>query len=505
MDSLPTIITQLTRVKIKVIKNIANFMTTNYLVRVFVKIFLLSKFLYSGVILAQYKDATFSLEDLTLTNQNKVLSLEEFLGMIKAYHPFVKQAKIKLSSAEADLLSSRGVFDPKMIFKNTSKSFDGINYYEKLGATFKVPTYFGIDLIGSFDRNDGVNLNPEHYLSQGKLFSIGADMDLGRGFWANERLNTLKQAELFRKQTKENVRLEVNKILFEATKNYVKWYESFTAYTIWQKFVANAQFRLKAVRSAYERGDVAAIDTTEARIALNSRKLSLEQAKLDLRQSSLKVSNYLWLDQVPLELSPEITPEKDITRIQTQFIVLDKDITEHPLLNSANFGVAQGRLDQRLKSAELFPEMTLGYRWLSGDPNFEKLYFALDPQNNTIQFKVSFPLFLRKERGAFKLSQLKLQDAELNLSQKTLELRNKIQALEFTVEVTKEQSMMANKLVYDYEVLNKAEQVKFMEGESSLFLVNNRESNYIESILKQLKTNVSWLVAQADLYYNLVF
>ena len=64
---------------------------------------------------------------------------------------------------------------------------------------------------------------------------------------------------------------------------------------------------------------------------------------------------------------------------------------------------------------------------------------------------------------------------------------------------------MANKLVYDYEVLNKAEQVKFMEGESSLFLVNNRESNYIESILKQLKTNVSWLVAQADLYYNLVF
>lgn len=191
--------------------------------------------------------------------------------------------------------------------------------------------------------------------------------------------------------------------------------------------------------------------------------------------------------------------------MRTQFVVLDKDISQHPLLQAANYGVAAGRLDQRLKTAGLLPEMTLGYRWLSGDRDFKQLGWALDPQNNTTQFKVSLPLFLRKERGALKLSQLKLREAQLNLAQNTLELSNKIQGLEYRAEVVQKQTEMASILVSDYQILYRAEQVKFAQGESSLFLVNNRESKYIESILKQIKTQSEWVVAQADLYFNLVF
>lgn len=480
---------------------------TRFIWPAFFKAFMFSAVFCSGVILGQ-NDNNIPTPALDLTgalSQNQVLTLEEFLGMIKAYHPYVKQAKINLSTVEANLLASRGVFDPKMSVKGASKTFDGENYYEKLGATFKIPTYFGIDLMGSFDRNEGQYLNPSDYLAEGELFSLGADIDLGRGFWANERLNTLKQAKLYTKQAQEKVRLQVNKILFEATQSYLKWYESYMAYEIWQQFVDNAEFRLDAVREAFERGDVAAIDTTEARIALNARALSFQQAQLELRQSALKVSNYLWLDQVPLELSPEIRPEQNISGMQARFVVLNKDISKHPLLQAANFGVATGRLDQRLKTAGLLPQMTLGYRWLSGDRNFEQLGWALDPQNNTTQFKVSLPLFLRKERGALKLSQLKLQEANLNLAQSNLELSNKIQGLEFAAEAVQQQSEMAQKLVSDYQVLYKAEQVKFAQGESSLFLVNSRESKYIESILKKIKTDASWVVAQADLYFNLVF
>lgn len=459
----------------------------------------------SGVVLAQQNEKTLRLDGEASLGQNETLSLDEYLGMIKAYHPYVKQAKIELSSVEANLLASRGIFDPKLSVKGASKTFEGEDYYEKLGATFKIPTYFGIDLVGSFDRNEGIYLNPVDYLSQGELYSVGADVDLGRGFWANERLNTLKQAKLYNKQAQEKVRLQVNKILFEATKSYMKWYEAYTAYTIWQEFVNNAEFRLQAVRSAYERGDVAAIDTTEARIALNARALSFQQAQIDLRQSALMVSNYLWLDGVPLELSPDLAPDSAASQMQGKFVVLNKDLTQHPLLQGANFGVAARRLDQRLKTAGLLPEISLGYRWLSGNRNFEQLGWALDPQNNTTQFKVSLPLFLRKERGALKLSQLKLQEAQLNLAQNTLELSNKIQGLEFAAEAVAKQTEMANKLVSDYKVLYNAEQIKFAQGESSLFLVNNRESKYIESILKQIKTEASWVVAQADLYFNLVF
>ena len=495
-----------------------------FILSAFVKVFVFYSLFLTWSIYGQEKDTGLAVENdvsrvlpgapslnqieglqLQSVDQNKILTLEEFLGMIKAYHPYVKQAKIDLSAVEADLLASRGVFDPKLSVKGASKTFDGENYYEKLGATFKIPTYFGIDLIGTYDRNEGNYLNPSDYLSNGVLYSVGADIDLARGFWANERLNTLKQAKLYTRQAEEKVLLQVNKILFEATQSYLKWYESYAAYRIWQQFVDNAEFRLSAVRSAFERGDVAAIDTTEARIALNARALSFQQAKLDLRQSALKVSNYLWLDQVPLELSSEMRPEENLSSMHARFVVLNNDLTKHPLLRAGNFGVAAGRLDQRLKTVGLLPEMTLGYRWLSGDRNFEQLGWALDPQNNSTQFKLALPLFLRKERGALKLSQLKLQEAELNLAQNTLELSNKIQGLEWAVDAVQQQSDIASRLVSDYQVLYNAEQVKFSQGESSLFLVNNRESNYIESILKRIKTDASWVVAQADLYFNLVF
>ena len=295
--------------------------TARFLVNGFVKVFLWMLIFCPWLILAQEGETAPS------QNQDKVMSLEEFLGMVKAYHPYVKQAKIELSAVEADLLASRGVYDPKVSVKGTSKTFDGEDYYEKLGATFKIPTYFGIDLVGSFDRNEGTYLNPADYLARGELYSVGADIDLGRGFWANERLNTLRQAKFYTSQAKEKVRLQVNKIMFEATQSYLKWYESYSAYKIWEQFVDNAQFRFEGVRSAFEEGDVAAIDTTEARIALNSRALSFEQAKLDLRQSALMLSNFLWLDQIPLEISEEIVPEKDIAQMHTQFVVLNNDIS----------------------------------------------------------------------------------------------------------------------------------------------------------------------------------
>ncbi len=165
--------------------------TTRFLVNGFAKGFLWMLIFCPWLILAQEGETAPS------QNQDKVLSLEEFLGMVKAYHPYVKQAKIELSAVEADLLASRGVYDPKVSVKGASKTFDGEDYYEKLGATFKIPTYYGIDLVGSFDRNEGTYLNPTDYLAQGELYSVGADIDLGRGFWANERLNTLRQAKFY--------------------------------------------------------------------------------------------------------------------------------------------------------------------------------------------------------------------------------------------------------------------------------------------------------------------
>ncbi|PHO00808.1 transporter, partial [Rhodobacteraceae bacterium 4F10] len=45
---------------------------------------------------------------------NTQLSLEEYLGYVKKYHPIIKQAELITNTNEAKLLKARGAFDPKI-------------------------------------------------------------------------------------------------------------------------------------------------------------------------------------------------------------------------------------------------------------------------------------------------------------------------------------------------------------------------------------------------------
>ena len=47
-------------------------------------------------------------------NNDNILTLSEYLGYVKKYHPVVKQAQLITSQSEAKLLKARGGFDPKI-------------------------------------------------------------------------------------------------------------------------------------------------------------------------------------------------------------------------------------------------------------------------------------------------------------------------------------------------------------------------------------------------------
>ncbi|GAL77826.1 multidrug efflux protein outer membrane component [Algibacter lectus] len=105
-----------------------------------------------------------------------VLSLEEYLGYVKKYHPIVKQAQLITTESEAKLLKSRGAFDPKLEVDYNRKKFKSTTYYDKLNSTFKIPTWYGIELKANYENNDGTYLNPEYntpddgYIAQVYLF-----------------------------------------------------------------------------------------------------------------------------------------------------------------------------------------------------------------------------------------------------------------------------------------------------------------------------------------------
>ena len=57
------------------------------------------------------------------------MSFNEYLGMVKKFHPLVKIADLEISQAQANLLMARGAFDPKLEADFNNKEFGDKKYF----------------------------------------------------------------------------------------------------------------------------------------------------------------------------------------------------------------------------------------------------------------------------------------------------------------------------------------------------------------------------------------
>lgn len=440
-------------------------------------------------------------------NDTLVLSFNEFLGYVKKYHPIARQAELQIGIGQANLMRSRGGFDPKIEVDYDRKQFKGIEYYDRLNATFKIPTWYGIELKGSFEQNEGEFLNPDQFLPEDGLFSAGVSVSVLQGIWINERMATLKRAKYFKEQTIADRDLLVNEILFNASVAYFDWLQAYRNKKVYESFVDNANNRLEGIRRSAEAGDIASIDVVEAKIAFQDRQLSYEQAKVDLINKALELSSFLWMeDNIPVELQPNVIPnirinkEVDIT-LEIMGKPLDSfSLENHPKIKSLGFKLAGLEVDKKLKANKLLPRIDLEYNFLTETPEYLNSY-ETNQYKGGINFR--FPLFLRKERGDLKLAKFKLNDTQFELDNAQIEIRNKVLAIYSALDSYQVQNSLIKDIVSDYNTLLAAEERKFDFGESSLFLIISRESKLIDSELKQNEVQNKFLAAKAKLFRSL--
>ncbi|WP_435414990.1 TolC family protein [Polaribacter aestuariivivens] len=437
-----------------------------------------------------------------------IMTLSEYLGYVKAYHPIVKQANLIINNSEAKLLKARGAFDPKIEVDYDKKQFKEKEYYNKLNGTFKIPTWYGIEFKANFEQNDGVFLNPENNVPLDGLYSAGVSVSVARGLLTNQRMASLKQAKYFNEQAKEDQQIMVNSILYDAAISYFNWLKTYNEKIVYNDFLNNAKIRFESTKRAFQEGDKPAIDTLEAGITLNTRKLNLEKARIKLVKSSLELSNFLWLNEnTPIELKQNVIPDigtfntVDKTFNIALFNNEDFDIENHPKIKSLAFKIKSLDVDRRLKMNNLLPKIDLQYNFIS--PNGDQIN-SFNTNNYKAGINFSMPLFIRKERGDLKLAKIKLQDKKLESETARVVIKNKIDAIQQELNSFTIQSDFTANIVRDYDVLLKAEERKFFLGESSLFLVNYREEKYIDSKLKAISLENSFFKSKATLFKEAV-
>lgn len=441
---------------------------------------------------------------LTAQQTQAELSFAEFLGYVKKYHPVVAQAQLKIEEGQATLMKARGGFDPKLEVDYDQKRFKGDEYFELLNTTFKIPTWYGIELKANFEQNEGVFLNPQNNVPENGLYGAGVKVPIGQGLFINDRMATLKQANIFRNLTQAQRDIEVNQALYEAANAYFGWYKAYQNYNLYSAFYENAQTRFKGIRERALLGDIPAIDTLEAYLILQNRDLSKEQSSLELTKKKLKLSNFLWLENnLPIELSDVTVPALLNPQSVDEFLGTDLlradslSIADHPKVKMLNLKVESLEVERRLKAENLKPRLDVEYNLLAQNAEEVNTYFAGDYKTSV---RFSLPLFLRKERGDLKLAKLKVQDAKLDIAFMGRELENKINAGLAEIASYQKQYTLYQSVTENAERMLEAEERKFSFGESSVFLINSRESSLIGNRVKQVEALNKLLEAKAGLF-----
>lgn len=431
----------------------------------------------------------FICNSLYLFGQNSPteFSFNEFLGYVKKYHPLVKQADLKLNEAQANLMLARGAFDPKIEVDFSEKQFKDKNYYSILNSSFKIPTWYGIELKAGFDNTEGIYMNPENTLPNTGLTSVGISVPIGQGLLINQRMADLRKAKVAQNLNAAERNLQAIEVLYDASISYINWKRSFDEVKLYENYLENALFRYEGVTKLINQGDKPAIDSVEAGIVVKTRRLNLEDAKLKFIKSKLDLSNYLWLENnIPLELKDELEPERTLASTIKEALQINElgiiDLDNHPKIKAFDAKINMLKIEKQLKANALLPKLDLSYNYLSEPSAFEEYRF----EDYKIGVNFSIPIFLRKERAGLKLAKLKIQDTEFSLQFERKNLENKLKSQQQEIISLQKQQVYNNQLVADFKQLLTSEDRLFNMGESSLFLINSRENALVTSQLNEI-------------------
>ena len=163
--------------------------------------------------------------------------------------------------------------------------------------------------------------------------------------------------------------------------------------------------------------------------------------------------------------------------------LLEKANSNHPELNAYQFKIDALNVEKKLKFQGLLPKLDLNYQRLNQDGSTKNSGSWLD---NNFYYGLSFemPLRLSQGRAEYQQAKLKVQEESLNQSQKKQQIEVKIGRYFNQFESLRKQIEVQEKASANYNALVKAEESRFAQGESSLFLINSRESKAMEAAEK---------------------
>lgn len=421
------------------------------------------------------------------------LSLKELLTQVDSFYPQILAARLEINKAQGNYLSAQGRFDPQLNLYTNSTPIGGyINNYGD--SELIVPTlYNGLTVFGGYRNGNGDW--PIYY--QNFLTNSYGEYRTGLNFpLLRDRIIDEPRSDLITRRE----RIEMNKqeladtkikIYHEAIYAYWRWVQAGRQMEVFKKLLDLAKQRQKAIEQQANEGEIARILVSENLQQIMQRRQLINQGKMNILQAGVDLSLYYrddcgnpkipQIEQLPRAIKHD-KPHK-VNEINTLYELMD----QHPALQKIQRYQNIVSVKKKLAENNLLP-------YLNASAYTTKQYGTggyplLIPQALLAGVSFKFPIYQREAKG--RLIKLNSELNQVDINRKFLfdQLNNRLTNLFISSNTYFQQLKLLKRELQYAEKVQFGEETKFYEGDSTLFLVNQRE---------QMTTQVQLNLVQAE-------
>lgn len=439
----------------------------------------------------------------SISSQGQPFSLDFFLKAVERNYPKLKSADAEKRISNAKRLEKAGAFDPVLT---------SVNEYLRVQDSFipgkpknAVHNESRVDLLtrSGIKLFTGARLNPNDtktpFVPTGRAgeYYGGVAVPLLRGLRINEKKAAEDQAKLgepLAGHVFASTRLE---LLLKAAASYWEWVGAKARIDISRNLLNLAQARVSQIKRRVDKGDLPALDVAESEQEIHRREAALVKSEREFQKYSLLLSVFLWDESgnpapVPTEKGvPPLEPEPSKISEAEWSEGRKRAIELRPELKRIAMEREQARVDLRLAENMMLPVMD-AYLAQGADTGTQGIGPVVRGG-----VSLSVPLRQRTARGLVQSAKLKIQKLTFDETVEKQRIQAEVDDAVSAVNTSCERWNATLLEVKKAKQVENGERLRFGSGDSTLFLVNQRERASAEAQMRLVEVHTEYLQALA--------
>ncbi|MFM7321059.1 MAG: TolC family protein [Armatimonadota bacterium] len=439
------------------------------------------------------------------------LRLVDVIASVDRHYPKVRGAAMAVRAADAKASSKEGAFDPVVSLGAESLRYNSASSRGKalvgssndFGVEWTTPE--GTKVAAVRTLNAGGVKSPDSATGALGTWSFAVKVPLLRGNGVNDKLVARDQTRYGVPAARlDAVRLRFD-VRFDASVAYWNWVGAVRRSTVRERLLDIATTRAAQIRTEVEAGGRPPIDSVEADGEVALREADLLKARRDVEKGALSLGKFLWsADGAPARLpdpirapGPESAPATPVPVAAEALENATRGAWERrPELAALALERRRLALDRRLAENDILPsvDLVVAPGLDLGDRGVGETMKA--------GVRISAPVGRidargRREEAIAKDRKLEL-DEELARRLVRIEVEDAVSAVNRAIERLGATDRSRRRL----RELEDGERLRFQEGDSTLFLLNQRERQSAEAESRWIDAAIDVELARAQFRWS---